>query len=139
MALVWAASNGHAECVKLLASANASPEDASDALGRAAMYGHADCIESLIPVCDPKARNSQALRYCAQNGHAECVRLLLPHSDPQAVGPEGLGAAAAAVDAGHPDIATLIGYLLATQEGHALLAELAEPPKASSRSSKMRL
>lgn len=106
-ALIYAASGGHTECVKLLIPVSAPK---SSALHLAAAKGHTECIrlllplfdlkakseavvwatakgqttylKLLIPVSDPKADNSYALQKAVANAHQSCIDLLYPVSDP---------------------------------------------------------
>lgn len=81
LALLYAAENGHEECVSLLLPFCDPRDHQSKALRAAAHGGHARCVELLIPVSDPKANGSQALCSAASNGFEECVSLLIPASD----------------------------------------------------------
>jgi hypothetical protein len=129
-ALLGAAKNGHAECVKLLLPLSDPREFDSLALVRAASRGHVECVKILIPVSDPKAKGSWALLEAAQNGHAQCVALLLPVSDPQGLGPcAGLGAAGEARAEGHVEVAGMIEAFI---EGKAL-SDCAQKAKKNPR------
>lgn len=93
-ALVLAAKNGHAECVKLLIPVSDPKAHGSLALSHAASNGHLECVKLLIPVSSPKANDSRALHIASMDGHAECVKILIPVSDPMADDSRALRSAA---------------------------------------------
>lgn len=83
--LLWAAQNGHTECVAALLPhypPNTAP--LNRVLIETAHHGHVECIKLLIPVAVPTMSNSAALALAAANGHVECVKELLSVSDPLA-------------------------------------------------------
>ena len=84
-ALIVAAQNGRAECVRLLIPHSNPQALDSRALLRAAVNGHADCVTLLIPVSNPKADNSRALLEAILRGHQSCVDVLFGVSDVQHV------------------------------------------------------
>lgn len=78
-ALTLAASYGHIECVNLLAS-GCGPEGRSLALVHAAANGNAECVKNLMATSSPHHCKGQELIYACRNGKFECVLLLLPWS-----------------------------------------------------------
>ena len=74
-ALRWAASNGQAECMRLLLPVSDPRAEESDALRCAACNGDEECLRLLLPVSNQKALKSLALRSSARNGDAESVKL----------------------------------------------------------------
>lgn len=64
-----------------------SRRDGLTALMLAAKEGHADCVRALLLHCDPKATDSllrSALALAVSARRIECAELLLSHSDPRA-------------------------------------------------------
>ena len=132
-ALLVAAKNGHADCVKALLDKGADPDAAYSEYGifpllLAAQNGHADCVKALLDKeADPDAVDSESglfpLLVAALNGHADCVKALLDKgADPNAAHSE---------DGGFP-------LLLAAEGGHAdcvkaLLDKRADPDAVSSK------
>lgn len=80
--LCWAAGRGHTECVELLIPVSDPKDTSSEALRLAAENGHTQCVARLIPVSAPKALNSYALRWAVREGHTQCMEMLYPVSDP---------------------------------------------------------
>ncbi|TBV69748.1 ankyrin repeat domain-containing protein [Pseudoxanthomonas winnipegensis] len=81
-ALLYAATEGHLECVKLLIPVSDPMADASRALIAAVEHGHQEIAMLLIPHSDCRANGSLALIYAAGSGQLEVVKELLPVSDP---------------------------------------------------------
>lgn len=77
-----AAYNGHADCVRLLIPSSSIIPEQSLALQLAALGGHAGCVGALLPHVDPLARNCEALLWAAGKGHAPCVEMLLSAAEP---------------------------------------------------------
>lgn len=78
-ALVYAAGQGHLECVKLLAPVS----DTFLGLKEAVWYGQMECIRFLIPLCDVQAENGVVLRFAVRTGNKQTVEEVLPYSDPK--------------------------------------------------------
>ena len=84
---MFAARNGHADCVERLLRAdginvNAVAVQGLTALMFAAQNGHTDCVERLLsaPGINVNAVNAQggtALMFAAANGHADCIQPLI--------------------------------------------------------------
>ena len=85
--LIFAASNGHTDCVRLLLEANAKVNgtDAwgSTALFKASSYNHKACVETLLDSgADPNQPNKWGalpLQYAAHQGYTDVVKLLVDH------------------------------------------------------------
>ena len=105
LALALAARRGHVECVKLLIPVSNPKANDSSALLQAAYHGRSDCVELLIPVSNPEAKDSEALAMAAEAGRLECVRLLIPFSNPNAQSSDAL---CLACGDGHIDCAKLL-------------------------------
>lgn len=79
--LISAARSGDADEVEELPLHGADPMDqGSRALVWAANNGHVDCVAILMPVSDPQATDAQALWSAAIDGYASCVETLLSAS-----------------------------------------------------------
>ena len=84
-AIVFAASNGHPDVMKLLVDAGADVDNADNwgncALFKAACYNHIDCVRMLLLAgANPNLRNrwgALPLQYAALQGHYTVVQLLL--------------------------------------------------------------
>ena len=85
--LYLAASNGHADCVKLLLDVKGINVNADKPLFIAAQNGHRECVELLLahPKLDLSTQKDRsgrtALHIAAQNGHVDCLELLLKDID----------------------------------------------------------
>ena len=86
--LVFAASNGHAECVKALleagAQVNGADEWCNTALFKASCYNYKDCVKILLEFgADLNLANKWGalpLQYASLQGHDDIVQLLLQYS-----------------------------------------------------------
>jgi hypothetical protein len=90
-ALMAAAGNGHAECVKILLPAsnpNQTNGDGENALHKAVEADSVECVALLAPVCDTSRRQSGSgftpLMMATACQMLEAVRLLAPLSDLEA-------------------------------------------------------
>lgn len=80
--LIVAAADGNGEAVARLLDHGADPlANGSCALFWAACNGHANCVKLLAPLC-PKARNSATLGVAIDQGQVESFKLLIPWSSP---------------------------------------------------------
>jgi hypothetical protein len=71
-AVVWAARNGHVDCLRALLGAGAKPT--SYAVELAVHNGHVDCLRALL---DAGAKPTpHSVECAARNGHAECAEML---------------------------------------------------------------
>src|SRR5476651_1580707 len=119
-ALMWAAGNGHEECVRELLALGADPcqqaANGSTALMWAAENGQLDCVKALAPLSDLRAANSlgyTALFYAIDAdtsaahqltlGNLECARFLMPLSDLEHRDNEGRTALILAAQTGNVD------------------------------------
>ena len=119
-ALMWAACNGHDECVRALLALGADPRqqaaNGSTALMWAASQGRLDCVKALAPLSDLRAVNSlgyTALFYAIDAdtsaahqltlGNLECARFLMPLSDLEHRDNEGRTALILAAQTGNVD------------------------------------
>ena len=96
--LVYAATNGHVDCVRLLLSAGAHVEAGdgwgNTALYKACCYDHSDCVGALLEAgADPSVANkcgSLPLQIAALQGYTRTLKLLLKHGAKLAVDERGL-------------------------------------------------
>ena len=116
-ALIDAALEGHAGCVRLLVSRGANKEarnkSGTTALYWAARQGHSDCVRLLVEGganMDSSDENRQtALLWAASKGDTDCVRLLLDGgANKDAKSSEGLTPLMHAAANGHTDCARLL-------------------------------
>lgn len=85
-AILWAAENGHVDCVRALANAGLNTQ-LYEAMEFAARKGQLETLVFLSTLEDPKGdvcSNSDPLYAAAAYGQMECLQFLLPLSDPMA-------------------------------------------------------
>lgn len=83
-AILWAAENGHVDCVRALANAGLDTQ-LYEAMEFAARRGQLETLVFLSTLEDPKGNacsNSDPLYLAAAYGQMECLQFLLPLSDP---------------------------------------------------------
>ena len=123
-ALLLAAYDGHADCVRALLDKGADLDAAHSENGLfplllAAQNGHTDCVSVLLDKgADPNVEHSEdgtfPLLLAAQNGHADCVKVLLnkradPNKKPnkKSIG-DGLFPLLVAAQNGHADCVSVL-------------------------------
>lgn len=118
--LMLAATNGRAECLKILLPLSdpfAVDHDHFSALMLAAAGSHPDCVEILLPASNPAHQSTHgrdALMIAAAraaNGSLECCKLLLPGNNPLAASIDGRTALMMAAEHGNFQVVSLLAPL----------------------------
>lgn len=76
--LIAAARAGDIQTVQELLPVTPAREK-NKALVEAAKNGHATCVKALLSMCKNERENQRALLHAFRNDHAQCVKLLLPY------------------------------------------------------------
>lgn len=115
-ALLAAASNGHPDCLRLLAASSSAPRDALlAALGLAACFGHESCAIILLPLSGSLLGSASPLDIALRGGHVGIVSAMLAHEPgiaPLLCKPKNL---ARARRGGHRELALLLASLAESQ------------------------
>ncbi|XP_069925918.1 cortactin-binding protein 2 isoform X1 [Oryctolagus cuniculus] len=127
-ALYSAATNGHADCVRLLLNAeaqvNAAEKNGFTPLCAAAAQGHFECLELLLASdadVNHAADGGQTPLYLAcKNGNTDCIKLLLEAGTDRSIKTrDGWTPVHAAVDTGNVDSLKLLMYYQAPARGNS--------------------